>query len=152
MKCEHLDFEARVDVYRITEGEDGPVSQFAADVVVTCKGCGEGFGFRGPPAGHSWNEPRCQIDAKKITLPLMSPAELELAGPLPAASRGPMVYEVYPSGAEAKPEKEYIVLHAAGWPGGYLPTPNTEESALAFQRKHGGEVRWRWTCDWQPVE
>lgn len=94
--CEHPDFQANVSVGRITDGDAGPVTQFIADVTVKCKECGESFGFRGPPSGHSWNEPRCRIDAKLISLPLMSPHELALAGPLPAASRGPMVYEVYP--------------------------------------------------------
>jgi hypothetical protein len=94
--CEHPDFRADVSVGRITDGEDGPVTQFVADVTVQCVACGEFFGFRGPPSGHSWNEPRCSIDTKRISLPLMSPHELALAGPLPAAARGPMVYEVYP--------------------------------------------------------
>lgn len=93
---QHLDFEAHVDVCRVTDGPEGPVTQFVADVTVCCKDCGEDFGFRGVPGGHSWNEPRCQIDAKKIALPLMSPAELLLAGPLPVMARGPMSYEVYP--------------------------------------------------------
>lgn len=96
MSCAHEDFEAHVEINRLHEdGEDGPHS-FLADVTIHCVQCGEFFGFRGPPAGHSFREPRCRIDARQISLPLMSPAELELAGPLPAADRGPMVYEARP--------------------------------------------------------
>lgn len=97
--CPHLDFEARVDVGRIHDSQSGELTQFIADVVVCCKDCGESFGFRGPCAGHSWHEPRCSVDALKISLPLMAPSELALAGPLPAMGRGPMVYEAHPTEA-----------------------------------------------------
>lgn len=96
MTCEHKDFRADVAVGRISDSQTGEITQFVADVTVKCSECGAPFGFRGAPAGHSWNEPRCQVDALKISLPLMSPHELALAGPLPAFGRGPMVYEVHP--------------------------------------------------------
>ena len=94
VSCAHEDFEARVDVNRIED--EGELVQFTAEVVVWCRQCGEKFGFRGPQAGFSWTEPRCGLDARRITLPLMSPAELALAGPLAAAERGPVVIEVDP--------------------------------------------------------
>lgn len=94
--CEHANFRADVDVIRITDNTSGDVSQFMAEVRVECADCGAKFGFRGPPAAVSWREPRCTVDALEIQLPLMSPAELELAGPLPALERGPMVYETTP--------------------------------------------------------
>lgn len=94
--CEHEDFQADVEVVRITDGAGGAVTQFMAEVTVRCVGCGEPFGFRGPPAGHSWLEPRCSLDALQLRVPLMSSAELKLAGPLPAYERGPMVYEANP--------------------------------------------------------
>ena len=96
-RCQHEIFRADVEVNRIADdgtGED--IVHFIADVRITCTECGEAFGFRGPPGGHSWDEPRCQVDGLRITLPLMSPAELEMAGPLPVMARGRMVYEVYP--------------------------------------------------------
>lgn len=99
--CQHPDFAADVSVARITDGDGGDVTQFLAEVTVRCTACGGLFGFRGPCAGHSWNEPRCDLDALKIQLPLMSPAELVLAGPLPALHRGPLVYEVYPRESES---------------------------------------------------
>lgn len=95
--CRHEDFRADVAVDRIADdGKGENIVHFIAHVTVCCTQCGETFGFRGPPGGHSWDEPRCAVDARKISLPLMSPTELALAGPLPVMRRGPMVYEVYP--------------------------------------------------------
>jgi hypothetical protein len=95
--CAHENFDAAVDVVRISDdgtGED--IIHFIASVRIRCVDCGEPFGFRGPPGGHSWDEPRCDVSALTIQLPLMSPAELVLAGPLPTLSRGPMVIDVHP--------------------------------------------------------
>lgn len=95
--CKHEDFEARVEVTRIADDGSGEnPHSFHADVTVVCAHCRAPFGFKGPPGGLSWSEPRCSPDALSITLPLMSPAELELAGPLPVLARGPMVYEAHP--------------------------------------------------------
>ena len=30
--------------------------------MITCIECGEAFGFRGPPGGHSWDEPRLALE------------------------------------------------------------------------------------------
>lgn len=94
--CQHENFTADVAVARILDGEGTDPVSYVATVKVSCADCGEPFGFRGPPAGVSWREPRCAIDARSIDLPLMDPSEQRLAGPLPAAERGPMVYEVHP--------------------------------------------------------
>jgi hypothetical protein len=90
-----------VEVHRLVDNhqpEDGTaeVAQFVAEVKVRCHECGADFGFRGPLGGHSYREPRCAVDAKTIHLPLMPPAELELAGPLPVMARGEVVFEVGP--------------------------------------------------------
>jgi hypothetical protein len=94
--CEHEQFEAHVDVDRLSQHEGGEVSSYLATVTIRCVGCGEPFGFRGPPTGLSWAEPRCSPDARELRLPLMDPAELELNGPLSAMARGRMTYEVRP--------------------------------------------------------
>lgn len=52
---------------------------------------------------------------------------------------------------EPRPRREYIVLHAPGWPGGYQPVPNTAENARAFVRENGGIAKWRWTSDWEEL-
>lgn len=105
-RCEHHDFAATVEVSRLHErdGDDSP-NAFTAQVRVECADCGAPFGFKGPPGGFSFAEPRCSIDALMIELPLMSPTELELAGPLPAARRGPMVYEAGPASSEGSDDE-----------------------------------------------
>lgn len=50
-----------------------------------------------------------------------------------------------------KPRKQYTVLHAPGWPGGYHPVPNTLEEGQRFVKENGGELKWRWILDWQKV-
>jgi hypothetical protein len=99
--CRHdKQHRAEVEVFQLTpdeQGEEGTdIVSVLAEVTIVCADCGAAFGFRGPPGGHSFHEPRCAVDAKKITLPLMTPAELELAGPLPVMARGPMTYEARP--------------------------------------------------------
>jgi hypothetical protein len=47
-----------------------------------------------------------------------------------------------------EPRLEYIVLYSPGWPGGYMPVPNTEYQALKFSKEHGGVVKVRLTSEW----
>jgi hypothetical protein len=101
--CEHMDFVVETEVFRLHDhGDSDSPSSFTIKVWVRCVDCDASFGFKGPPAGFSFSEPRCSVDALTVELPLMSPTELELAGPLPAARRGPMVYECPP----ASPQQE----------------------------------------------
>lgn len=78
--CEHPDFVAHVDVTRLTD-DDEEAHAFAADVTVRCAACGAAFGWKGPPIGFSLSEPRVSADALTLRAPLMSPAEMALAGP-----------------------------------------------------------------------
>ena len=50
-KCEHLEFAATVNVHRLTDGDDGPVTGFLAEVRISCQACGRKMQFRGLPAG-----------------------------------------------------------------------------------------------------
>lgn len=52
MTCLHERFEATVAVGRLTDGDDGPVTAFVADVRVRCLDCGEPFCFRGLKGGY----------------------------------------------------------------------------------------------------
>lgn len=95
--CAHPDFEAHVEVSRLIASEAQPdVHAFHADITIRCAVCQAPFGWAGPPAGLSWSEPRCSVDALTLRAPLMSPSELRLAGPLAAAARGPMTFEASP--------------------------------------------------------
>lgn len=46
MKCDHEEFEAKVDVNRLTDS-----GRFMADIRIKCKQCGEPFRFLGLPCG-----------------------------------------------------------------------------------------------------
>lgn len=46
MKCKHEDFDATVDVFRLTDS-----GRFNAEIRIRCKQCGEKFRFLGLPAG-----------------------------------------------------------------------------------------------------
>lgn len=84
MSCEHLDFEANVEVSRITDGEDGELTNIYADVRVWCKECGEALCFIGVPPGLSPRQPRVEIGAKELRCPMRpesSPPEWGSGGP-----------------------------------------------------------------------
>lgn len=89
MSCQHENFESDVAVGRIAAEEDGDIVIFVADVRVKCVDCGESFGFRGLPPGMSWGEPTRTVDALEACLPLLSPSDLALSGPLPGLSADP---------------------------------------------------------------
>src|SRR5260370_19509987 len=51
--CEHWAFGARVEVNRLTQVDDGPVTGYSADIRIQCVECGLPFEFIGLPAGLS---------------------------------------------------------------------------------------------------
>ena len=74
--CQHENFEARVDVNRLTRGEGGEVYAYHADIRVKCSQCGEEFTFPGFANGISSHEARVSIDGKVLGVPL-KPASQE---------------------------------------------------------------------------
>lgn len=89
MACDHPNHEAFVTVQKVQSVTDpSDYTEFRAVVQIRCNECGARFGFRGSPAGESEDHPRCSPDALVMFLPLMSPSEIELAGPVPALARG----------------------------------------------------------------
>jgi hypothetical protein len=72
--CPHENFSAKVDVNRITRGDDGPVYAFAADVAIKCADCGQPFVFLCPDGGVLPDRPAVSVDAQEIRLPL-APAD-----------------------------------------------------------------------------
>lgn len=84
MSCQHDNFHANVDVTRILDGEDdGDPTHFVAEVTIRCADCDEPLGFKGMPAGMSFDRPMVSVGGDEARLPLLSPAELNLYGPLP---------------------------------------------------------------------
>lgn len=90
--CAHPDFEAHVSVGRIAPDEAAVVrdeiSHFVADVTVRCAACGAPFGFRVPDVGVLPDRPAVSPDALELRVPLISPSELNLLGPLAAMRTG----------------------------------------------------------------
>jgi hypothetical protein len=82
--CQHEDFEAMVEVARITDGPDEDVVGFAAEVTIVCAVCRRSMGFRGLTPGMPASEPGVTPDALTARLPLISPEELDTLGPLAA--------------------------------------------------------------------
>lgn len=82
--CSHDRFEAEVEVTQLVEHEGGTEpTGWAATVKVKCADCDAPFGFKGLESGVSLDAPMRSLDALLVHLPLMSPAELALAGPFP---------------------------------------------------------------------
>lgn len=87
--CHHEHFEAIVNVARVSDVEGGPITRFAADVRISCVQCRAPFGFRGMPVGMLPGQPTTSPDAIEARMPLISPSELELLGPLAALDAEP---------------------------------------------------------------
>lgn len=68
--CTHEDFEARVDVQRLTDVEGGPVTAFVAEVSLHCAACSEPFCFRGVPLGLSHLAPTMSFDGTVLSAPI----------------------------------------------------------------------------------
>lgn len=68
--CQHEEFEARVDVNRLTAKEGGGVSSFVADIGVTCAQCGTRFHFLGVQQGLSFRRPMASADGLELRAPL----------------------------------------------------------------------------------
>lgn len=68
--CPHEDFEARVEVNRLTGTEGGPVDAYAADIKVSCAQCGEPFRWIGLHAGMRGDRPMVSVDETELHAPL----------------------------------------------------------------------------------
>jgi hypothetical protein len=82
MNCPHMNFDANVDVSRITEGVGGPVVRWSADVRIACRDCGTPMRFIGLPAGLDLNSPTVSVDAQEGRFPIAPKGEVisELEG------------------------------------------------------------------------
>lgn len=71
MDCQHKEFASTVSVNRLTKGEDGPVTNYSADIKVFCVNCGMYFCFVGVPCGFSYGGPTCSIDGTELRIPII---------------------------------------------------------------------------------
>lgn len=70
MSCEHIGFEANVQIERITEVDGGPVVGYAADITIRCAMCQEPFCFRGLPLGVNQLSPTTSLDGATLRAPI----------------------------------------------------------------------------------
>jgi hypothetical protein len=68
--CPHENFAATVNVHRLTEVDNGPVTGYTADIRVHCIDCEEPFRWIGAPAGASPRQPMVSIDETELRAPL----------------------------------------------------------------------------------
>ncbi|WP_262058535.1 hypothetical protein [Streptomyces sp. STR69] len=69
--CPHENFDAFVDVNRITASDNDPtVVGYAAGIKVKCRDCDEPFRWTGVPAGVSPARPTCSVDETELRAPL----------------------------------------------------------------------------------
>lgn len=68
--CPHENFDAFVEVNRLTASDDATVLGYTADIKVRCHDCTEPFRWTGVPAGVSRSRPTCSIDETELRAPL----------------------------------------------------------------------------------
>lgn len=70
MSCQHEQFECVAKIGRLTDGDDGPVTGYAADIRIRCIQCGMPFEFIGVPGGYSPAQPMVSFDATELRAPI----------------------------------------------------------------------------------
>jgi len=68
-RCDHVQFQASVNVGRLTDPGGGAAIAYVADVRIRCVGCGEQFIFLAP-AGMSPVAPRTSLDGTTLRAPI----------------------------------------------------------------------------------
>lgn len=70
MKCEHMNFDASVQVGRLSKEEGGPITGYTADIQVRCGDCGLPFRFRHNAYGSSPDMATVSVDNTEMRVPL----------------------------------------------------------------------------------
>lgn len=78
--CAHTNFKSLVRVGRLTEGGDGPVTGYSADVRIECTDCGLAFRFRGKDYGSSPDRPMLSADGLELRAPIEPAHVAEILG------------------------------------------------------------------------
>ncbi len=70
-KCEHNQFETKVDVNRLSEKEGGAVTGYSADIQIRCAECKTPFAFKGLSAGSMIDVPTVSaVYAEELRAPI----------------------------------------------------------------------------------
>lgn len=70
MSCGHANFAADVQVARLSDYDNGPITGYTADVRLSCDDCGEPFEFIGLPIGWLASEPAVSVDGREARMPV----------------------------------------------------------------------------------
>lgn len=70
MDCKHLNFETQTRVARLTDGDDGPVTGYSAEIRIRCVDCQHPFEFIGVPGGYSPGQPMVNFDGTELRAPI----------------------------------------------------------------------------------
>lgn len=68
--CPHEDFDAVVEVNRLTSEPGGPVTAYSADIRIRCAQCGEPFRWIGVQAGMRPDRPMVSVDETELHAPI----------------------------------------------------------------------------------
>lgn len=79
-KCEHMNFQATVNVGRLTDVDGGPITRYTTDITVHCGDCGLPFRFTGLSFGSSFAEPRLSADGLELRAPIEPAYVREILG------------------------------------------------------------------------
>jgi hypothetical protein len=75
MTCEHENFRASVDVFRLSAVEGGAVTHYNAEVRIQCDRCCVYFEPQGLPIGLNPYAPTTDLAGQTLNLPIMPPGE-----------------------------------------------------------------------------
>lgn len=78
--CEHMNFAAQANVFRLSDTEGGPITGYKLDVTVKCADCGLPFRFKGLPFGSHPHEPRLSADSETLRAPIEPAYTTEILG------------------------------------------------------------------------
>jgi hypothetical protein len=68
--CKHEQFEATVNVNRITDEAGTEVQAFMADIRIRCVQCNEPFVFVAPVVGLIWDGPATSFNGQELRAPI----------------------------------------------------------------------------------
>ena len=68
--CPHEDFDANVEVNRLTAEPGGPVAAYSAGIRIRCAQCGEPFRWIGVQAGLKPDRPMVSVDETELHAPI----------------------------------------------------------------------------------
>jgi hypothetical protein len=68
--CQHEQFEVMAKVVRLTDGDNGPVTGYTADIRIKCVQCEMPFEFIGVPGGYSPSQPMVNFDGTELRAPI----------------------------------------------------------------------------------